>query len=174
MATAPATAAVDLEFAQEFIQRWADAWNSHQPDRVLALMATDIVYDDTAWPRTMHGHADVRDFLEHMWRAFPDLHFDAVGGPYLHPSEPQVAWMWRGAGTQTGPIDPPGVPATRRRMEIEGFDLHTYRDGIVSRLWIGFDMATAMRQLGALPERGSRAERAMARLARLRARLGAR
>jgi hypothetical protein len=59
----------DLDFLTGFAERWEAAWNSHQPDRVLELMTDDIVYDDSAWPRTMRGHGDVREFLEALSRS---------------------------------------------------------------------------------------------------------
>lgn len=162
---------VDRVFVEEFAERWLDAWNSQDADKVLALMADDIVYDDSAWPNTMRGHADVRAFLEHTWRAFPDLRFEPIAGPFLDPREPRAAFYWRGYATHSGPIDPPGFAATGKRMEIEGGDFHEYRDGKLVRLRIVFDMARAMRQLGALPEPGTGAERLAVRLANLQRKL---
>ena len=62
---------LDPAFAQDFAQKLIAAWNSHQPDQLLALMTDDVVYDDSSWPKQMHGHADVREFLESIWRAAP-------------------------------------------------------------------------------------------------------
>jgi steroid delta-isomerase-like uncharacterized protein len=162
---------VDLAWVEEFGERWLEAWNSREPDVVLALMTPDIEYDDSAWARTMRGHADVREFLDYTWRAFPDLRFELVEGPFLHPSEPKVAFSWRATATNTGPIDPPGLNPTGKPVRFEGADFHEYRDGKVARLNIVFDMADPMRQLGGLPARGSRQERMLARLGNLRGRL---
>jgi steroid delta-isomerase-like uncharacterized protein len=170
-AQATSTAGVDREFALDFVRRWTDAWNSHQVERVLEMMAEDIVYDDSAWPRTMRGHADVREFIEHTWRAFPDLRFEMTDGPYIVPDEPKAAFYWKGYATHTGPIDPPGLAPTGKRLEMEGGDFHTYRDGRLVRLRIVFNLAETMRQLGALPEPGSRAEGVAMRLANLQRRL---
>src|SRR3954453_22922587 len=68
--------AADAAWVEEFAQRWLDAWNSHEQDRLLGLMTEDIVYDDSAWPTQMRGHSDVREFLDHTWRALPDLRFE--------------------------------------------------------------------------------------------------
>ena len=170
MATAqtPTAPAVDPAWMDDFLQRWTEGWNGHREEPLLKLMTPDIVYDDSAWPRTMRGHADVREFLGHTWRAFPDLRFELVDGPFLHPSAPQAAVHWRGFATHSGPIDPPGVPPTGRRVEFTGFDFHQYRDGKVARLVITFDMADIARQLGLLPAPGSAGEKAMAALARAR------
>ena len=61
---------------------------------------------------------------------------------------PRAAFWWRGTGTNTGPIDPPGIPATGKRIEFEGADFHEYRDGKVAKLRIVFDMTDLSRQLG--------------------------
>lgn len=74
---------------------------------------------------------------------------------------------WRGSGTFTGPLDPPGFAPTGARLEIDGFDLQEYRDGLVCRLRIVTDMLEASRQLGLMPQHGSRAEKAGAAAQRL-------
>jgi steroid delta-isomerase-like uncharacterized protein len=161
------TAGIDLEFLEGFIRRWEAAWNSHEPDRVLALMTEDIVYDDSAWHRTMRGHGDVREFLASVWRAMPDLEFKMVEGPFLRAGEPVATFYCKGTGTFTGPIDPPGFAPTGARLEIDGFDLQEYRDGRVCRLRIVTDMMEASRQLGLMPPQGSRVEKAGAAAQRL-------
>jgi steroid delta-isomerase-like uncharacterized protein len=167
-------AGLDSRFAEDFAERWLEAWNSHEPERVLALMHEDCVYDDSAWPRTMRNHAEVREFLDSAWRAFPDLRFERDHGPFVHPTEPAAAIYWRAYGSHTGPLDPPGLAPTGRRIQPEGADFHVYRDGKLARLRIVFDMADTMRQLRVLPATGSREERLITRLAGLRAKLGRR
>ena len=160
-------AEIDLDFVTGFAERWEAAWNSHQPERVLELMTEDIVYDDSAWPRTMRGHADVREFLEALWRGMPDLRFEMLEGPFLHGEKPIATFRWKGAGTFTGPLDPPGFAPTGARLEIDGFDLQEYRDGRVCRLRVLTDMMEVSRQLGLMPPQGSQLERAAAAAQRL-------
>ena len=162
---------VDREWLAGFIERWDAAWDSHEPDRVLELMTDDVVYEDSAWPKAMRGHADVREFLEYIWRGMPDTRFRAIDGPYLHPTEPKAAFYWRGTATQTGPIDPPGLAPSGKSVDFTGADFHEYRDGKVVHLRIVFDMADLMRQLGVLPEPGAREERMMAKVTNLRGKL---
>lgn len=164
-------APIDRAFLGDFMPRWLEAWNSQNADKVLACMAEDIVYDDDAWPTTMRGHSDVRAFLDSTWRAFPDLRFEVIDGPYIDPDAPKVAWYWRGFGTHTGRLDPPGLAPTGKRIEIKGGEFDEYRDGKLVGLRMVVDMADAMRQLGVLPPVGSRAERFTVRLANLQAKL---
>jgi steroid delta-isomerase-like uncharacterized protein len=161
---APAAAPeATIDWIRDFGERWLEAWNSHKVDRVLALMTDDIEYRDDAWPKgTMHGHADVREALESWWRACPDMTFEFVAGPYVIPGEPRAAFHWRGSGTQTGVLDPPGFAATGRRWELDGVDFQEYRDERVCRLRISLDMMEVSRQLGLMPPTGSNAERALA------------
>ena len=155
-------ATLSIEWIRDFARRWIDAWNSHEVDRVLALMSEDIEYRDDAWAKAMRGHADVREFLEAGWRAFPDMTFELLGGPYVIPGEPRAAFHWRGWATHTGPLDPPGFAPTGRRWEQDGVDLHEYRDGRVCKLRITVDVLSISRQLGLMPAAGSPAERALA------------
>src|SRR4051794_15798685 len=86
---------VDLEWQRGFAERYLAAWNSHEPERLFALMTDDVIYDDAAWPERMHGHDEVRPFLASIWRAFPDLELEVVEGPFLLAGAPKVAHRWR-------------------------------------------------------------------------------
>jgi steroid delta-isomerase-like uncharacterized protein len=158
----PSDDAPSPEWIRAFVARWLEAWDSHQPDRVLSLLTEDVEVRDDSWPKTMRNHADVREFLEALWHAVPDMKFELLDGPYVMPGEPRASFRWRGLGTFTGRMDPPGFAPTGRRWEVDGADFHEYRDGRISKLRVAFDMMTLARQLGVLPATGSRGERAMA------------
>jgi steroid delta-isomerase-like uncharacterized protein len=158
---------LDPAWLEEFIGRWAEGWNSHDPERLLALMTEDITYEDSAWPTVMHGHQDVRRFLDSIWTAMPDLRFEAVDGPFIKPGAPAAAFYWRGTGRFTGRLDPPGFAPTGKPLEFFGADFHEYRDGRVAHLRIVFDNMDVARKLGLLPQAGSRADRAGATAQRL-------
>jgi steroid delta-isomerase-like uncharacterized protein len=164
-------AGIERAFIEDFLPRWQEAWNSHVPQRLLALMTEDVVYDDSASPETMRGHGDVHTFLDRIWRAMPDLRFEARGGPLLDPDQPRAAFWWRGEGTFMGPLNPPGFAPTGARINFEGADFHEYRDGRVAKLRIVFDMTDVARQIGVVPRPGSVGERAGAAVQRLGARL---
>jgi steroid delta-isomerase-like uncharacterized protein len=151
-----------IEWTRELVAGWLDAWNSHQADRVLGLLTDDVEARDDSWPRAMRGHDQVREFLEALWRAVPDMAFELLDGPYVIPDEPRASFHWRGTGTFTGRMDPPGFAPTGRRWEIDGADFHEYRGGRISKLRVVFDLMSVSRQLGVMPAAGSRAERAMA------------
>lgn len=160
------TQAPSVDWIGEFVRGWLDAWNSHEQDRVLALLTEDVDVRDDSWPRPMRGHAEVREFLQALWRAIPDMRFELLEGPYVIPGEPRASFHWRGYGTFTGPMDPPGFAPTGRRWDVDGVDFQEYRAGRIARLRVITDMMSISRQLGVMPAAGSRAERAMAAVQR--------
>ena len=111
---------LDREWLDDFIQRWEAAWNSHDPERLLELMTEDVVYDDSAWPRTMRGHADVREFLEFTWRAFPDLRFEMSDGPYIDPGTAEGGLPLDGARHARRADRPARIRADREEGRVPG------------------------------------------------------
>ena len=163
---APAEAAPSIDWIRDFVGRWLAAWNSHQAEQVLAFLTEDVEIRDDSWSKTMHGHDDAREFLEALWRAIPDMTFELLEGPYVIPDEPRASFHWRGSGTFTGPMDPPGFAPTGRSWEADGVDFQEYRDGRIAKLRAAFDMMSVSRQLGVMPAVGSSEERAMATVQR--------
>lgn len=167
--------AVDESLLGDLLERARDAFNSHDVEGFVAVMADDIVIDHSAWPTQLRGRAEVATFYaDYLWKAFPDLVLEREDGPFLHPRAARFSAAWQASGTHKGPLDPPGLAPTGRRFEVPVRELGTIRDGRLSRLQIVVDMADLLRQLGVLPAPGSREERAMAAVQRLRSRVSSR
>jgi steroid delta-isomerase-like uncharacterized protein len=164
------TASTSLDLAQ-FCARYLAAWNGHDATAMADLVADDVVWEDPALPAPARGVAAVQEFMRTAWVTFPDLHFDETDAPHCTFEGAQVAWRWRMRGTMTGPIEPPGFAPTGRRMEVEGVDLWTLRDGRIARYRAFYDMNDVARQLGIAPAPGSTGEKAVAALQRLQARV---
>jgi steroid delta-isomerase-like uncharacterized protein len=156
---APTAGGGESSGVRQLDDRFVAAWNARSVDEMLALMTDDVVYDDAGWPRQMHGHAEVRAFLESTWRAVPDLSFERDGVVLIEPSGTNTASYWRGSGTQTGVWDPPGLKPTGRRFSFHGGTFLESRDGKLCRVRVVYDVVSIMRQVGVLPEAGSPAER---------------
>jgi len=163
---------VDPSFAEQFSEKYAAAWKSHQPEQVLALMSDDVVYEDSAWPGwEIRGHAGVRAFLEATWRAIPDMKLTLETSALLDPAGPRAARYWHATATNTGRWDPPGLLATGRRISFQGGTFLEFRDGKVCRVRVVYDAAELLRQVGVLPKGGSTGERLAFWAANLRTRL---
>lgn len=150
--------AIDDAFLADFIERWAAAWNSHDPERVIAMMQPDCVYDDSAWHQSMRSPEETRAFLRSAWTALPDLSFVSAT-PARVPGEAKATAYWHARGTMKGKLDPPGYAPTNGAVDFYGFDYYEFRDGKLSRLHIIFDMLDVGRQIGAAPPRGSLLEK---------------
>jgi steroid delta-isomerase-like uncharacterized protein len=146
---------------------YLEAWNARDADRVAAFFTDDAVYEDTGAGEVARGRAAIRAHVSRVHSAFPDLAFELVRAAH---GEDFTAGEWRSRMTHRGEID--GLTPTGRVVESAGVDVATL-DGSdrIAHLASYYDGASIMRDLGVLPERGSRSERALARLASLAARV---
>jgi steroid delta-isomerase-like uncharacterized protein len=169
------TTPVDEVLVGTLVQRAVAAFNAHDADGFVALMTEDVVFEHSAAPATMHGRSEVSAFYTNaVWKAFPDLTLELMDGPFFHPHAPRISFNWLAAGTHTGPLNPPGLAPTSKRVEFDVREIAEIRDGLVSRIRLVVDMAAVMRQLGMLPAPGTRGERAFAMMQRLQMKLSRR
>jgi steroid delta-isomerase-like uncharacterized protein len=167
MTTSVAATGFDLS---DFTERYGAAWNACDTDAMAELITDDIVWVDPALPEPARGIPAVQEFMRTSFQIFPDLHFSEPDPPKAAINGELIAWAWTMEGTFRGPIDPPGFAPTGKRMKIDGVDLWQMRDGRIYDYRAFYDMNELVRQLGILPEPGSRAERMTAALQRLQAR----
>ncbi|MGE5693902.1 MAG: ester cyclase [Candidatus Sericytochromatia bacterium] len=165
-------APVDEVVVSNVIPRVLAAFNAHDADGFVAVMTEDVVFEHSAAPAPMHGRAEVSAFYTNtIWKAFPDLTLELMDGPFFHPHAPRISFNWLAVGTHTGPLDPPGLAATDKRVEMDVREIAEIRDGLASRIRLVVDMADVMRQIGVLPARGGHGERAIAMMQRLQMKL---
>ena len=128
-------------------QQLVDAWNTHDPERVVALLTEDHVYEDVTFGAVNHGPAETRQFFAGAFAAFPDIHFAltaAVGGGEHGAIE------WTMTGTHLG--DMPGLPATGKAFNVRGATVFEATGDKVRAVRDYWDFATMLRQLGLMPE----------------------
>jgi steroid delta-isomerase-like uncharacterized protein len=128
-------------------QDLVDAWNSHDPDRVLALFTDDPVTEDVTFDSVSRGRDEVRQAAAGAFATFPDIHFELITA--VLAAEGGAA-EWTMTGTHTA--DLPGMPATQKAFTVRGVSVFTLVDGRIRRNRDYWDLATMMRQLGFLPE----------------------
>ena len=172
---------------RDFAARWLEAWNTHNLDALETMVTEDITWEDPAqFGETVHGRAEFRAFAADLFSGIPDVRFDLIGAPHLPLEGDGLAVRWRMTGTFTGDLplwgkrfgqNPPAYAPTGRSIDIEGVDLYEYRDGLISRWVIVYDLFGLSQQLGLLPPADSRMlpviVRAQRLVARLRRRRGA-
>jgi steroid delta-isomerase-like uncharacterized protein len=127
-------------------QAYADAWNRHDADGIVATFAEGGTYCDPATPGPLTGAA-IGEYASGLWSAFPDLSFEMVrfmegdgGAGYSISAE----WVMR--GTNTGSMM--GLPPTGRAIEVRGVDIAVVADGKLRSVQGYFDSAAVPRALG--------------------------
>lgn len=166
--------AMDRAFIEEFYPRLLAVWNNHDTTDLAEFVTGDVVWLDPMLTEPARGVDGVRRFMEACWGSMPDLHFEITGPYCVCDAAPVLMVPWKMTGTHLGRFDPPGFAPTGRRVDVDGVDVYTFRADRISHYRAYYDNAEQGRQLGILPAAGSRGERMIVALQRLRARLGSR
>ena len=131
----------------QVVRKGFEAWNAHDPDRFVALLAEGFVSESDNWPAPVRGQEAVRQMMHMYIGAFPDLHFNVV---QMLESGDYVVSRWHSTGTHQGELM--GIPATNRRGEgIHGCTVAEIKKGKITHEWVYWDTATLLRQLGVMP-----------------------
>jgi predicted ester cyclase len=117
------------------------------------------------------GREAVREFSESVLRAFPDFRYTIRYPMCFAADGSRCAVPWLITATNLGPLDPPGFGPTGKRTEFHGVDLLEFQGRKVKRIDTYFDATKPAEQLLSLtrPQPGSRLERVLVRLQRIRA-----
>ena len=108
------------EVTTEVLQAFADAWNRHDVDALMSFMTDDCVFESSAGPDVCGtryvGSEAVRAGFAEVWAVFPDAHWGTAR--HLVFGDRAVS-EWTFTGTR----------ADGSRVEVQGCDLLTLRDG---------------------------------------------
>jgi steroid delta-isomerase-like uncharacterized protein len=98
-----------------------------------------------------------RAYFEELFAAIPDSRHEVLD---VIAANDRVVVRWRLSGSFAGrPYQ--GIRATGHRIVQEGVDVLTVEDGLIRSNYAYWDDAATARQLGLMPPRGSRRERAL-------------
>ncbi len=107
----------------ETLQAFADAWNRHDADALMAFMTEDCAFEASAGPDVFGaryaGREAVRAAYVDVWTTFPDAHWANARHFVLGD---------RGVSERTFT----GTRADGSRVEVNGCDLFTFRDGKIA------------------------------------------
>lgn len=119
-----------------------DAFNAKEAERLLAIVAPDLVMHFAELPEPVTGSETWLRGFEMMKRAFPDLeaHVDDVVA-----AEDRVAVRVNFTGTHTDDFQ--GIPATGRTIHYVSHEFYRLAGGVFVEEWICSDMASLFRQL---------------------------
>ena len=105
------------------LERFAEAWNRHDLDALMAMMTDDCVFEASAGPQVCgqrsEGQEAVRAAYAAVFGTFPDAHW---ANPRHFVVGDRGVSEWTFTGTQKD----------GRRVEVNGCDLLTSRDGKIA------------------------------------------
>jgi ketosteroid isomerase-like protein len=131
------------------IQRWLDAWNSHDLGKISDLFTPDAVIHQPRNPEPLTT-ATMKPFFESVFKTFPDIHFESAGVT-LGRSE-AVSWELV-TGTMLGPMTEPASgktfpPTGRRFSQLAGKRIAYAPDGRIREFWSIWDQSYVLTQIG--------------------------
>ncbi len=129
--------------------------NKRDADALLPYWDENIVeYFPTG---TCRGRDEVHDYFASTFAAIPDFHIEART---IVAEGNTVFVRWHMIGTFSGAawmgIEPNGA-----RVELDGIDCFTLRDGLVVENFVVYDQISFARQIGLMPAEGSVMDRAL-------------
>ena len=138
---------------KDVTHNWADAWNSHDIGKVLALFAKDVQIDQPENTKPLDYEA-ARKFFRMIFTAYPDFHVTVVEAIVDGRSAVSVE---RVTGTWTGPFVNPNTgkvtPGNGRHFDHPGAMVLLYdANGKIRHVSIYWDQLTVDRQLGIVPK----------------------
>jgi steroid delta-isomerase-like uncharacterized protein len=123
--------------------RYASAWNDHDPEGVMSVFADGGTVSDPATDGTLSGE-EIGEWVEETAEAFPDVRFEI--DRHVSDEDGLLFVEWTMNGTHDGPYGP--LPPTGRSVEIPGVDvIATSPDGITA-IDGYFDMSEFKAELG--------------------------
>lgn len=105
------------------LQAFADAWNRHDIEAIMAFMTDDCVFEASAGPDVCGtryvGREAVRAGFAEVWDVFPDAQWRNARH-FVQEDRGVSEWTFT------------GTKADGSRVEVHGCDLFTFRDGRIA------------------------------------------
>jgi limonene-1,2-epoxide hydrolase len=137
----PAVAQSGPPTANFLAQAWVDGWNSPDPEKLAEVFTSDGIYQDVPFALNKKGATEIRE----LHRFF----HEAVGGLYVKLIAAHVAgghgtieWFFGGNDV--------GVFKSGKSFEVRGVSVIDVVEGRISLDRDYYDVATIMKQVGAL------------------------
>jgi steroid delta-isomerase-like uncharacterized protein len=125
------------------VERAFAAWNSQDPNKLVAAYSDDIVYEDVPSGTLSNGSAEFRKFGVLTFSSVSDFKMEAVNA-WVENGHGVVEWVWSG-------VDKDWFK-TGKPFSVRGVSVFEVRKGKISRNQDFYDAAAIMKQVGKLPE----------------------
>jgi len=133
---------------REAIDRYNAAWNGHDLDAIMAMHASDMVFDNHTAGESASGE-DARAHIGSIFQTWPDIEF-STRRLYVRPA--LVVQEWTATATHANVMRRGELTAepTGNRVAWDGLDVIPFEDGLVKRKDVYSDSVSILRQVGLL------------------------
>lgn len=133
--------------AQVFLDDLMAAWNTRDKQRLMDMYHPDFDGEDLSEGKRADGLRDAGRMIDYILTAFPDLEMTLLE---WGADGDKVFCFWTATGHQRGRLM--NIPPTGKQVSFTGSSVLTLKDGKIIRSRRIWDVATALRQIGLLPE----------------------
>jgi steroid delta-isomerase-like uncharacterized protein len=136
------------EALEEIIGRYNDAWNSHDLDAIMALHASDMVFENHTAGESAQGE-EVRRHIGAIFETWPDIGFSTRR---LYVRDGLVVQEWTATATHRNTMRRGELVAepTGKTVTWNGLDVIPFEGGLVKRKDVYSDSVSILRQVGLL------------------------
>ena len=121
---------------------WITAWNSHDSAKWATHFTSDVYYEDVTFGEISRGSAEASKFAAGFFSDVPDLKLELADSS-IEGNHGSIQWILTGTDK--------GVFKTGKPFKVRGVSIITVDHGKISRSIDYYDLATIMKQVGALP-----------------------
>jgi steroid delta-isomerase-like uncharacterized protein len=132
------------------VDRWSNAFNSHDAAGYVACYTEDAVFKDIALHRTFNGREELFDFFTEWDGGSPDSRVDV---DRVLPTDSGFVVTWTGRGTLSGDFSHLPPTAVRgSRIELPAVSiLEITPEGLISSHTDYYDLFSLLKQIGVIP-----------------------
>lgn len=130
---------------KEIVRRFEMAFAANDTAVIDELCHPEVI-DHNPLPDQKPGVEGFKDTIAFYKHTFPD---SQVSLAQVIGDGDYVATLWTVTGTHQAEFF--GVPATGRKVSVEGMNFYRLSDGRITDVWAQFDGLGLMQQLGAIP-----------------------
>jgi len=131
------------EEAKAFTDRVLAMWNEANITIVDEVYAPEIVRHDCGVPEDIVGLENMKNYLQNLFNAFPDLHI-TVDEMIVEGNK--IAQRWTMTGTNTGSMG--DMPPTGKNVRFIGVSIGHFVNGKAVEIWDFYNVLDMMQQLG--------------------------
>ena len=134
---------ITKEEAQAFTNRVLEMWNKANLAIADEIYANEIVRHDCNVPEDIVGLENVKNYLQNLFNAFPDLNLTV---DEIIVEGNKMVQRWTMTGTNTGSMG--DMPPTGRNVRFSGVSIGYFVNGKLVEIWDFYNMLDMMQQLG--------------------------